>query len=110
MIMAILSAFIVLMALSFHRKSVRVADATGLDTDSDLPKGRLDNFSLDDFQLARLGYLHCFIGPTHTLIWLFCFHAPARSVGATLVPRSSMARRSFVWDDSATSTGKVIRE
>ena len=50
---------------AFHRKSIRVADATGLDPDSDLPPGRLDNFSLDDFQLARLGYLHCFIGPAH---------------------------------------------
>src|SRR5204863_2394999 len=47
---------------AFHRKSIRVADATGLDPDSDLPK---DDCSLDDFQLARLGCLHCFIGPTH---------------------------------------------
>src|SRR6184192_3196760 len=37
------------------------------------------------------------------LFWLFCCHTPARNVGATSVPSSSMARRSFVCDDSATS-------
>src|SRR2546426_3301247 len=52
---------------AFHCKSIRVADATGLDTDSDLPKGRLDNWLLDEFQRARLGCLHCFVGPTHSV-------------------------------------------
>ena len=28
---------------AFHRKIIRVADATGLDTDSDLPKSGLDD-------------------------------------------------------------------
>jgi hypothetical protein len=28
---------------AFNRKSIGVANATGLNTDSDLPKGRLDN-------------------------------------------------------------------
>src|SRR3989441_13225872 len=50
---------------AFHRKSIRVADATSLDPDSDLPKGGLDDCPLNDFQLARLSCLHCFIGPTH---------------------------------------------
>ncbi len=58
---------------AFHRKSIRVADATGLDTDSDLPKGGLDDCSLNDFQLARLDCLHCFIGPTHMFYFWFCF-------------------------------------
>lgn len=34
---------------TFNRKSIGVANATGLDTDSYLPKGRLDDFSLNDF-------------------------------------------------------------
>src|SRR6266487_4817741 len=55
---------------AFHRKSIRVADATGLDADSDLPKAGLDDCPLNDFQLARLSCLHCFIGPTH--IVSFC--------------------------------------
>src|SRR3989442_15262728 len=45
---------------TFHRKSVAVANATSLDTNSDLPKGGLDHCPLNDFQLARLGCLHGF--------------------------------------------------
>src|SRR5258706_15781105 len=43
---------------AFNGKSIRVADATGLDTDSDLTKGGIDHCSLNDFQLARVGCLH----------------------------------------------------
>src|SRR5439155_21678421 len=57
---------------AFHRKSIRVADATGLDPDSNLPKGGLDHCPLNDFQLARLGCLHCFVGPTHRVSFVFC--------------------------------------
>jgi len=42
---------------TFHRQSIGVTNATGLDPDSDLPKGRLDNRSLNDFQLA--GFVTC---------------------------------------------------
>jgi hypothetical protein len=55
---------------AFHRKSIRVADTTGLDANSHLPKGGLDHGPLNDFQLARLGCLHCFVGPTHSVF--FC--------------------------------------
>src|SRR6266446_1145389 len=47
---------------TFNRKSIGVANAAGLDTDSDLPGGRLDSRSFNDFQLARFRYLHCFVG------------------------------------------------
>src|SRR3989442_5899419 len=57
---------------AFHRKSIRVADATGLDRDSDSPKGGRDDCPLNDFQLARLSCLHCFIGPTHMFSFCFC--------------------------------------
>src|SRR5437870_6902206 len=50
---------------TFNRKSIGMANAAGLDMDSDLAKGRLDNCSLNDFQLARFRYLHCFISPAH---------------------------------------------
>src|SRR5437879_3011034 len=56
---------------AFNRKSVAVANAAGLDTDSNLPKGGLDHCPLNDFQLARFRYLHCFIGPTHIVFHLF---------------------------------------
>lgn len=56
---------------TFNRKSIGVANATSLDMDSDLPKGRLNNRSLNDFQLARFRYLHCFIGPTHMFPFVF---------------------------------------
>ncbi len=60
---------------TFHRQSIGVTNATGLDPDSDLPKGRLDNCSLNDFQLARFRYLHCFIGPAHVFPFVFLlFH------------------------------------
>src|SRR3989442_5742987 len=58
---------------TFNRKSIGVANATGLDTDSDLPKGRLDDCSLNDFKLARFRYLHSFIGPTHKFPFVFAF-------------------------------------
>src|SRR5260370_41953168 len=57
---------------AFHRKSIRVANTAGLDTDSDLPKGGLHDCPLNDFQLARLGCLYCFIGPTHSVSFVFC--------------------------------------
>src|SRR3989442_15912182 len=52
---------------AFNRKSVAVANAAGLDTDSNLPEGGLDHCPLNDFQLARLGCLHGFVGPTHSV-------------------------------------------
>src|SRR3989442_3392016 len=58
---------------AFNRKSVAVANAAGLDTDSNLTKGRLDNFSLNDFQLARFRYLHRFIGSIHRRPFSFAF-------------------------------------
>src|ERR1700677_1619617 len=57
---------------TFDCQSIGVANATSLDMDSDLPKGRLNNRSLNDFQLARFRYLHCFISPAHKKIY-FCF-------------------------------------
>src|SRR2546422_1048650 len=57
---------------AFNRKSVAVANAAGLDTDSNLPKGGLDHCPFNDFQLARLGCLHCFVGPTHSVSFVFC--------------------------------------
>src|SRR5438552_1450467 len=64
---------------AFNRKSVAVANAAGLDTDSDLPKSRLDNWFLDEFQLARLGCLHCFVGPIHSVSFVFygCYKVTA---------------------------------
>src|SRR4029077_7076059 len=59
---------------SFNRKSIGVANATSLDTYSDLAKGRLDNCPLNEFQRAGLCYLHCFIGSTHVVPFIFaCF-------------------------------------
>src|SRR5437660_11616977 len=63
---------------TFHRKSIVVANATRLDPDSDLPKGRLDDRFLDEFQRSRFRCLHCFVGPTHmiTLVLFFCSFSP----------------------------------
>src|SRR5256712_2461463 len=57
---------------AFNRESIGVANSTSLDTDSNLTKGRLDNFSLNDFQLARFRYLHRFIGSIHSVSFVFC--------------------------------------
>jgi len=56
---------------AFNRKRIGVANATSLDTDSDLPKGRLDNYALNEVQFARFCYLHCFIGSTHAVPFIF---------------------------------------
>jgi len=58
---------------TFNRQSIGVTNATDLDTDSDLPGGRLDDWSLDEFQRARFRCLHCFVGPTHVFPFVFAF-------------------------------------
>jgi hypothetical protein len=58
---------------AFNRKRISVANSTSLDTNSNLPGGRLDNCPLHEFQLARLRYLHCFIGSIHIFAFIFAF-------------------------------------
>jgi ATPase family protein associated with various cellular activities (AAA) len=58
---------------ALNRKGIRMANAARLNANSDLPKSGLDNWSLNDLQLARFGYLHCFIGPTHMFPFVFAF-------------------------------------
>src|SRR5882672_4808172 len=58
---------------TLDRVSIGMTNATGLDTNSNLPKGRLDNCSLNDFQLARFCYLHRFIGSIHRCRFSFVF-------------------------------------
>jgi hypothetical protein len=66
---------------AFNRKSIAVANAARLDTDSHLPKGGLDDCPLNDFQLARLDCLHCFIGPTHIIPFVFASDDTLHSFG-----------------------------
>jgi hypothetical protein len=66
---------------TFNRQSIAVTNAASFDADSDLPKGRLDNWFLGEFQRAGFRRVHCFVGPTHMipLVLFFCYFAPSET-------------------------------
>jgi hypothetical protein len=69
---------------AFNRESIGVANSTGFDTNSNLPKDRLDNCPLNNLQLARFRYLHCIIGSIHRCHFGFAFLLFALRITAKL--------------------------